>query len=1042
MGKNKLMLDFNTLFFQNSPCGICILDEYGVIIEANKQLMSILEIKSRKNIIGHSITEFVADEHKKKASESFRELLKNKKSKVEEIKVLTKNKSEKWIECKLVYHYDKKEKQKYIIQYSKNIDERKKFESKLTNLNLKYSQLYENLNIGLYQTTLDGKILFANKAFAKIFDMNSVKLLQQMNINDLSAQVNYPRKNFLQLLKKYKRVIGYEVEIKTKSGKTKFIRENAQGVYDDKNKLIGIEGSLEDITDKVITHRKLIQSEESYRGLFNSIKEAVYVQDHEGKFLDVNEGALKMYGYPKKKFIGNTPAFLSAPNKNDFLKLSSQIENAFRGIPQEFEFWGKRKNGEIFPKNVRLYKTEYFGKDAIIALAQDISERKEFLEKLKQSEMQYKNLFEANPNPMWIYDLQTLKFLNVNQAAIKHYGYSKNEFLKMTIKDIRPDEDIENLMEELRNSQEGFSSPKVWRHLKKNGEIIFVEISSHTIDYFGRKAELILSYDVTEKLKSQEQNRKLFEAVEQSSAMVIITDTEGKIEYVNKKFSEVTGYSKEEVIGKNPRMLKFIGSNSEDKNSLWQTISSGNIWKGEFINQKKNGEKYYVSALISPIKDKDSNIISYFAIEEDITLLKQQNEKIERYQKLLRGFGFALQNLLSVNDYEHSIYSTLQLLGESVDADRAYIFKNYFDEKTSDLYARQIYEWTVDGVEPQIGNPILQRLNYKKMGFQIDKLDIDATYIFNRENINEKFAEMMELQNVKSFIIIPIKVNNTFWGFLGFDSCDEALIWNNEYRHILKAAAISIGKAIEKEITKNELIVAKNEAQKADKLKTEFLAQISHEIRSPLNIILNYLSLLKESYEGYSDPEIFEMFNGIEAAGNRIIRTIDLILNLAELQTGSYDLQLRNLNIIDDVLKLLIYEYKNNAAKKNLNLEFIQLTNKTKVMADEYSITQVFANLLDNAIKYTESGGIKVVVRLDNHNKLSIDIEDTGIGISEEYLPNLFKPFRQEEQGYSRKYEGNGLGLSLVKRYCELNNADIFVQSKKGEGTKFTVSFN
>ncbi|GAB4153004.1 MAG: hypothetical protein Fur0015_15350 [Ignavibacteriales bacterium] len=145
--------------------------------------------------------------------------------------------------------------------------------------------------------------------------------------------------------------------------------------------------------------------------------------------------------------------------------------------------------------------------------------------------------------------------------------------------------------------------------------------------------------------------------------------------------------------------------------------------------------------------------------------------------------------------------------------------------------------------------------------------------------------------------------------------------------------------------------------------------------------------------------------------------------------------------MFEDILQLLIVEYRNNAKRKNLELKYLLETDDTKVYVDEYSITQVFANLLDNSIKYTEEGKINVYIGRNANNKLLVEIEDTGIGISEEYLPNLFKPFRQEEQGYSRKYEGNGLGLSLVKKYCELNNADINVQSKKGKGTKFSVIF-
>lgn len=128
----------------------------------------------------------------------------------------------------------------------------------------------------------------------------------------------------------------------------------------------------------------LKESETSYRGLFNTVRDAIYIQDREGRFLDVNEGAAQMYGYPKEHFLGKTPDFIAATGRNDHVKISKSIERAFSGIPQEFEFWGVRSNGEIFPKDVRLFRGTYFGKEAIIALAQDITARKQYEEALQK----------------------------------------------------------------------------------------------------------------------------------------------------------------------------------------------------------------------------------------------------------------------------------------------------------------------------------------------------------------------------------------------------------------------------------------------------------------------------------------------------------------------------------------------------------------------------------------------------------------------------------------------------------------------------------
>ncbi|MCK9280968.1 MAG: HAMP domain-containing histidine kinase [Melioribacteraceae bacterium] len=241
-----------------------------------------------------------------------------------------------------------------------------------------------------------------------------------------------------------------------------------------------------------------------------------------------------------------------------------------------------------------------------------------------------------------------------------------------------------------------------------------------------------------------------------------------------------------------------------------------------------------------------------------------------------------------------------------------------------------------------------------------------------------------------------------------------------------------------------ELIKAKDDAVKANKLKSEFLAQMSHEIRSPLNIILNYTNFIKiELDEGNFDTssDLKGSFESIEIAGNRIIRTINMILNISELQTGSYEPVYKNINLKQDILDPVFRQYKVNAISKNIDFS-IHYDILPTVYGDEYSIGQIFSNLIDNAIKYTNKGFVKIRVFSSPDKSVAIRVEDSGIGISQEYLEKIFEPFSQEEQGYSRSYDGNGLGLALVKRYCTINNAEIDIRSEKAKGSSFQITFN
>lgn len=238
-----------------------------------------------------------------------------------------------------------------------------------------------------------------------------------------------------------------------------------------------------------------------------------------------------------------------------------------------------------------------------------------------------------------------------------------------------------------------------------------------------------------------------------------------------------------------------------------------------------------------------------------------------------------------------------------------------------------------------------------------------------------------------------------------------------------------------------QLIKAKNKAEESDRLKTEFLAGMSHEIRTPINTIMSYLSLLNGQLNTSEESSFNEIFDAIEIGSLRLTRTIDSILNMAQFQSGTFDVFKTKIDIVSEVIQNLYEEFKFTAKQRGLELRFSNSTESSCILGDKYSLSQLFVNLIDNGLKYTRDGFVDIKVFNDEDGILAVSVEDTGIGISEEFLPTLFKPFTQEEQGYTRKFDGNGLGLALVKRYCELNEAIIKVTSEKNKGTNFTVKF-
>jgi PAS domain S-box-containing protein len=237
-----------------------------------------------------------------------------------------------------------------------------------------------------------------------------------------------------------------------------------------------------------------------------------------------------------------------------------------------------------------------------------------------------------------------------------------------------------------------------------------------------------------------------------------------------------------------------------------------------------------------------------------------------------------------------------------------------------------------------------------------------------------------------------------------------------------------------------ELINAKEQAESASKLKDAFIANISHEIRTPLTGILGMTGLIKEIYQGKIDKEDEDLFEGIDYSNNRIIRTVDMILNYSRLYVGEFSIKPDKINI-SLICTNLVKEFNKTAKYRSLDLSFQNNCGDTAIFADEFSISMAISNLIDNAIKFTNNGFVKLILNKGIGDEIILEVKDSGIGIDKDYLNYIFEPYRQEQMEYGRAYEGIGLGLAIVKKVLDLNKCTINVESKKGEGTTFSINF-
>ncbi len=353
--------------------------------------------------------------------------------------------------------------------------------------------------------------------------------------------------------------------------------------------------------------------------------------------------------------------------------------------------------------------------------------------------------------------------------------------------------------------------------------------------------------------------------------------------------------------------------------------------------------------------------------------------------------------------------------------------------KESEAKFREIVEKAVDVIVKFNSDGTIIEVNpafSEQTGFSQEEIrNFDLRKILSAEDVelfNKKLKETRKGRKVQFEVRIKTKENELKW---------FSLLLRPVYD---KAYEIKFILAIAREITElkkveEELIKAKERAEKANKIKTEFFSLISHEIRTPIYTITNSVEFLKEG-----ENTEFSL-KALEKASKRIYRTVDLILRMADLQLGTYQ-PLKVYSDIPETLKLIYLRHKHFAESKNLKFDLILEAVPHKIKADSDAIEFILDNIVDNAIKYTEEGGVKLRL-YSEEGKIIVEISDTGKGITPEELNNIDMPFTQANKGYKRKYEGNGLGLTISKIYCNQNGCTMKFENNKPNGTIVKLIF-
>ena len=418
-----------------------------------------------------------------------------------------------------------------------------------------------------------------------------------------------------------------DLELVRPDGSTKWLIARGEPLRDMSGRITQLRGTVQDITERKQAEGALRESEERYRRLFEVESDAIVVVEVDTiRILDANAAALDLYGYSREEFLCLTAEEVSAEPE--------QTRAAIAREWKRFEFrWHRKKDGTDFPVEITANNFINQGRMVHVEAIRDITERQRVEENLRLTQFSVEHASDAIT---WADSHGRIVY--ANEAACRSLGRSRGELLTLTIPDINQNYTKETWGAHWEELKTRGSMTFESQNVSKVGMVFPVEVTANYMEFGGKEYCFAFVRDITKRKWAEEQLRKLSRAVEQSPATVVITDVQGNIEYVNPKFTQLTGYSFEEALGKNPRILKSGNAPAATYRELWQTVLAGGEWRGEFANKKKNGEVYWESASIVPIRGSGGAITHFLAVKEDITERKRGEMALREAETMLRFF--------------------------------------------------------------------------------------------------------------------------------------------------------------------------------------------------------------------------------------------------------------------------------------------------------------------------------------------------------------------------------------------------------------------
>ncbi|QQS37271.1 MAG: PAS domain S-box protein [Ignavibacteriales bacterium] len=738
--------------------------------------------------------------------------------------------------------------------------------------------------------------------------------------------------------------------------------------------------------------RKAIHPAERFHILFENNPLMIFALDTDGNILTTNSKVKEYLGFENKKLQGKN--FSELLESDEHKKFSQHLDKCLRRMNKMFtrEIKMLRRDGtSIWAGEHSCAFKDLEGKNEILIVCDDITIKKKKEDELRLSEEKFFKAFHISPDSININTVSEGKYLDVNQGFESLTGYSKDEVIGRTSREINIWDDInerQKLVAFLSKSGEVTDFEAAFR--LKDGKVRIGLMSARLIKVENEICILSITRDITERKKAEQilvENEIKYKALFDHANDAIFIMKDDIFVDCNTRTLEIFKCNRSEILGQNPFKFSPIfqpdGKFSDAKGmTLIHKALNGLPQFFEWKHSRLDGELF--DAEVSLNKVEFGNEIYLQAIVRDVTDRKGAESKITLLAHALKSISECVSitdmsdNIIFLNDAFVSTYGYTEeeLIGKPITRVRSF---NNPPEKTADI----LNDTLRGGWQGEL-------LNVKKDGTEF--------YVYLSTSV-------IRDDNGKEIALIGVSSDVT-----------------------------------ERKKAQEELVAAKQRAEEMNKLKSSFLANMSHELRTPLVGILGFAEMILDEDNTGEKKLMTEM---ILNSGRRLLDTLNSLLDLARIEANKIELNYKKF-ILDELIENTVKAFDGFAYTKNLSLETSLNTSALEVYLDENILVQVINNLVNNALKYTLKGGVKVESDIFTENEIRhcrIKVIDTGIGIEDKSKEMIFEEFRQASEGFNRQFEGTGLGLTLTKKFVQMMNGKIYLESRVNVGSTFTVIF-